>query len=157
MKKLRILIADEESPSRTLLQTSLSYWGCEVLTVQNAEQAAAALWAGNIDVCILNWEFPAFDTPEMCRWISQAELRTKPHVIVLTETGSQETIRAAYVAGANDYLTRPLRIENLRSRISAIASRISRVNSLHWELGRFDPLECYRMDLALHARAQTRI
>jgi DNA-binding response OmpR family regulator len=157
MKKLRIMIADGESLSRNLLISSLSYWGCDVVTVHGPEQAATALRAGNIDVCILDWELSGFSTAELCRWMRQAELRTEPHVLVLTERGSREAVRAAYLAGANDYLLKPLRVEDLRSRVSAIANKLSRVNSIHWQLGRLDPLECYRMDLALHAKAQARI
>ncbi len=151
------MIADEEPLSRNLLKSSLLYWGCDVVSVDDAEQARTALRAGNIDVCILNWETSVLNTLEICFWIRQADLRTELHLIVLTEKASAENIRAAYLAGANDYVTKPFRIEDMRTRISAIANKVSRVNSLHWQLGRLDPLECYRMDLASHAKAQPRI
>jgi phosphoserine phosphatase RsbU/P len=157
MKKLRVMIADEEPLSRNLLKSSLSYWGCDVVTVHSADEAYAALQAANIDVCILNWEISGLNALEMCCWIRQADLKVEPHIIVLTEKSSRENIRAAYLAGANDYLTKPLRVEDMRNRISAIADKVSQVNSLHWALGRLDPLECYRMDLASHAKAHTRI
>lgn len=156
MKKLRVMIADEEPLSRNLLKSSLSYWGCDVVTVHGADEAYAALQAANIDVCILNWEISGLHALEMCCWIRQADLKVEPHIIVLTEKSSRENIRAAYLAGANDYLTKPLRVEDMRNRISAIADKVSQVNSLHWALGRLDPLECYRMDLASHAKAHTR-
>lgn len=154
MKKLRVMIADEELLSRNLLKSSLSYWGCDVVSVNDAKEARTALRAGNIDVCILNDSATGVNALELCRWIRQADLRTEPHVIVLTEDGSAESIRSAYLAGANDYLTKPFRVEDMRNRISAIASKVSRVNSLHWQLGRLDPLECYRMDLASHSHAK---
>jgi len=157
MKKLRVMIADEEPLSRNLLKSSLSYWGCDVVTVHSADEAHTALQAANIDVCILNWETSGLNALEMCCWIRQADLKVEPHIIVLTEKSSRENIRAAYLAGANDYLTKPLRVEDMRNRISAIADKVSQVNSLHWALGRLDPLECYRMDLASHAKAHTRV
>jgi DNA-binding response OmpR family regulator len=156
MKKLRVMIADEESLSRNLLKSSLSYWGCDVVTVHSANEAYTALQAGNVDVCILNWEISGLNALEMCHWIRQADLKQEPHIIVLTETSARENVRAAYLAGANDYLTKPLRVEDMRSRISTIASKLSQVNSLHWALGRLDPLECYRMDLASHSKAYNR-
>jgi DNA-binding response OmpR family regulator len=157
MKKLRVLIADEEPLSRNLLKSSLSYWGCDVVTVHSANEAYTALQAGNVDVCILNWETSGLNALEMCHWIRQADLKQEPHIIVLTEKCSRENIRTAYLAGVNDYLTKPLRVEDMRNRISTIAHKLSQVNSLHWELGRLDPLECYRMDLASHAKAHNRI
>jgi len=157
MKKLRVIIADEEPLSRNLLKSSLSYWGCDVVTVHSANEAYTALRAGNVDVCILNWEISGLNALQMCQWIRQADLKQDPHIIVLTETNSRENVRAAYLAGANDYLTKPLRVEDMRSRISTIANKLSEVNSLHWALGRLDPLECYRMDLASHAKAHNRV
>lgn len=156
MKKLRIMIADEDPLSRSLLKSSLSYWGCDVVTAHNAGEAECVLQAGKVDVCILNWELSGFNAAAMCSWIRQADLKTKPYVIVLTEKGTRETVRAAYLAGANDFLTRPFRLEDMRSRISAIARKISRVNRLDRELGRMDPLECYRMGLAFYSKAETR-
>src|SRR6185503_5230530 len=138
-------------------KSSLSYWGCDVVTVHSADEAYTALQAGNIDVCILNWEISGLNALEMCCWALRADLKVEPHSIVLTEKISQKTIRAAYLAGTNDYLTKTLRVEDMRSRISAIADKVSQVNSLHWALGRLDPLECYRMDLASHAKAHTRV
>ena len=156
MKKLRVIIADEEPLSRNLLKSSLSYWGCDLVTVHSANEAYTALQAGNVDVCILNWEISGLNALEMCHWIRQADLKQEPYIIVLTETNSRENVRAAYLAGANDYLTKPLRVEDMRSRISTIANKLSQVNSLHWALGRLDPLECYRMDLASHSKAYNR-
>ena len=157
MKKLRVIVADEEPLSRNILKSSLSYWGCDVVTVHSANEAYTALQAGNVDVCILNWEISGLNALQMCQWIRQADLKQDPHIIVLTETNSRENVRAAYLAGANDYLTKPLRVEDMRSRISTIANKLSEVNSLHWALGRLDPLECYRMDLASHAKAYNRV
>lgn len=157
MKKLRVIIADKEPLSRSLLSSSLSYWGCEVVTVQNSAQACAALQAGNVDVCVLNWELSGSNCLEMCRWIRQAELKLQPHIIVLMEKTSRENIRAAYLAGANDYLTKPLRVEEVRSRISAIARKVFQFDSVQSRLRLLDPLECYRLDLAYQAKPHSRL
>lgn len=157
MKKLRVIIADNEPLSRSLLSSSLSYWGCEVVTVNNRLEACTALQAGNVDVCILSWEGSGWNCLEMCRWIRQSELKLQPHIIVVMEKSSRENIRAAYLAGANDYLLKPLRVEEVRSRISAIASKVFQFDSVHSRLRLLDPLECYRLDLAYQAKPQTRL
>lgn len=140
-----------------MLKSSLSYWGCDVVTVHSANEAYTALQAGNVDVCILNWEISGLNALEMCHWIRQADLKQNPHIIVLTAKSSRENVRAAYLAGANDYLTKPLRVEDMRTRISAIADKVSQLSSLHFALGRLDPLECYRMDLASHAKTHSMV
>lgn len=157
MKKLRVMIADDDPLSRNLLESSLSYWGCDVLTVHSAAQAYGILRTGNVQVCILNWKLSAFSTPKLCAWIRETELKTQPCVIVLTEKAARETIRAAYLAGANDFLAMPFHVEELRTRISAAARKASHLNSFDPELGRMDPLDYYRMDLASHSRLHTRL
>lgn len=157
MKKLRVIIADEEPISSSLLRSSLSYWGCDVVRVHSEGEARTALQADNVDICILNWDLIGFNCLNFCHWIRQAELKREPHIIVLMEKASRESVRAAYFAGVNDYLTKPFRVEDLRSRISAVAARVSQMNSVHWQVGRLDPLECYRMDLASHIKAHSRV
>lgn len=157
MKKLKVMIADEDPLSRNLLESSLSYWGCDVVTVHSAAQAYGVLRAGNVQVCIFKWELSAFSARKMCAWIRETELRTQPCVIVLTKNAARETIRAAYLAGANDFLAMPFQVEELRTRISAIARKASHLNSFHPELGHMDPLDYYRMDLASHSRLHARL
>ena len=157
MSKLRVLIAEDESLSRNPLKSSLVYWGCDVVTVADGAQACLALQAGNFDLCILDWETPKLSGLELCQWIRFADLKCQPHVILLTRKNDPERIRSAYRAGANDFLTTPYRLEDLRTRIAVLAQKVSRVQTMHRELSRMDPLECYRLDLAFHAKAQSRL
>lgn len=157
MKKLRVMLADSEPLSRSLLKSSLAYWGCDVVTVQNEAQACTALSAGNIDVCILSWESTGQSALKICEWLGQANLTTKPHVIVLIEAFSAEIIQAAYQAGADDFITKPLRVEHVRQRISAIVQKISKRDAIYFQHGQLDPLEFYRMDLALHSKGSHRL
>lgn len=157
MVKLRVLIADEESVSRNVLKSALLYWGCEVFAVEDGKQACAVLQAENIDLCILSWNTARLNGLEVCRWIRQAELKRMPYAILLADDPKPEEIRAAYLAGANDFLTKPLRMQDVRGRISKVAARIAQVRSMHTQLERMDPLECYRLDLALHEKTHSRV
>ena len=157
MLKLKILIADEESVSRNVLKTALLYWGCEVFAVENGEQACATLQAENVDLCILSWNVAKVNGLEICRWIRHAELKKTPYTILLADDPKPEDIAAAYVAGANDFLTKPLHLEEVRERIARVAGRIAQVRFIHTQLGSMDPLECYRLDLALHEKAYSHV
>jgi two-component system chemotaxis response regulator CheY len=157
MAKLRVLIAEEESVSSTLLKSSLHYWGCEVGAVADGAQACQALQSGNFDLCILDWDTPKVSGLELCQWIRFADLKSQPHVILLTSKHDSERILSAYRAGANDFLTKPYRLEDLRTRVSILAQKISRVENMHREVSRMDPLECYRLDLAFHTKALSRL
>jgi DNA-binding response OmpR family regulator len=156
MLTLKILIADEEPVSRNMLKTALLYWGCEVFAVEDGKQACAVLQAESIDLCILSWNTRKLTGLEVCRWIRQAELKRTPYTILLADDQQPEEIREAYLAGANDFLTKPLRMEDVRARISKVGARIAQVRSMHTQLRCMDPLECYRLDLALYQKAYSR-
>lgn len=156
MLTLKILIADEEPISRNVLKTAFLYWGCEVFAVEDGKQACAVLQAEKIDLCILGWNTSKLAGLEVCRWIRQAELKRTPYTILFADDLQPEQIREAYLAGANDFLTKPLRMEEMRARISKVSARIAQVRSMHTQLRCMDPLECYRLDLALYQKAYSR-
>src|SRR5437016_4031323 len=124
MSGLRVLIAEDEAVSRKLLQASLTKWGCEVVSTANGQDACEALRAGGIDLCILDWEMPRMTGPEVCQWLRSSDMEQSPYVILLTTKNEPEDIQAGYEAGADDYLSKPFRVDDLRSRISEAARRI---------------------------------
>jgi DNA-binding response OmpR family regulator len=157
MLKLKILIADEESVSRNVLKSTLLRWGCEVFAVENGEQACATLQAERVDLCILSWNLARLNSVDVCQWIRHAELKKTPYTILLADDPKPEDMRAAYLAGANDFLTKPLHLDEVRERISRVATRVAQVRFIHTQLERMDPLECYRLDLALHEKVYSRV
>jgi DNA-binding response OmpR family regulator len=151
MSKLRVLVAGDSDLLNSVLKTSLICWGYEVITVHDGEQACLALCVGNIDVCILATEVPKLSGLEVCRFIRQSDIKAQPFIILLTQTVSTELMREAYLAGANDFLTTPLSLHDIKSRISGIAGRLSELHSQSQAFHRIDPIERYRHDLSLHA------
>jgi DNA-binding response OmpR family regulator len=151
MSNLRVLVAGDSDLLNNVLKTSLMCWGYEVITVQDGEQACVALCVGNIDLCILGTELPKVSGLDVCKFIRQSDTKTQPYVILLTRTVSTESMRAAYMAGANDFLTTPLSLRDVKSRISGIACRLSQVHSQTQAFQGLDPIERYRRDLSLHA------
>ena len=151
MSKLRVLVAGDSDLLNGVLKTSLMSWGYEVIAVQDGEQACLALCVGNIDICVLGTEVPKVSGLEVCRFIRQSDIKSQPFIILLTQTASTELMRAAYLAGANDFLTTPLSLRDIKSRISGIAGRLSEVHSQAQAFHRLDPIERYRHDLSLHA------
>ena len=123
MSGLRVLIAEDETISRKLLHASLIKWGCQVVSAANAQAACDALQAGGIDLCILDWEMPQMTGPEVCQWLRSSDL-DQSYVILLTTKNQPEDIEAGYEAGADDYMIKPFKGDDLRSRISELAQRM---------------------------------
>jgi DNA-binding response OmpR family regulator len=145
MKKLKVLIGGA-APVRDLTIAARE-WGCEVIMASNGKQACAALLAGHVDLCILDWDLPKMTGLAACHWIRSVELKAQPYVVLLTEKSRPEQIQAAYLAGANDFIAKPFNLEDLHFLISAIAQRVSQQEIPSHELINLDPLERYRRDL----------
>ncbi len=157
MSRLRVLIADSEPVSRNLLQSSLAYWGCDVITVESGEQACSMIYTRAIDFCILKCELPGMNGIEVCQWLHSTEVKHHPHVLLLAKRSSKKLLSDAYRVGADDLLTTPFQLEELRTRISAMAQRASRTRLFHQQPVQVDPIDSYRMDLAYISKLPSQV
>ena len=115
---MRILIAEDDLVSRNMLRAVLSKSGHEVIAVGDGEQALAALrQPGAPRLAILDWMMPGMDGVGVCREIRGVGDAPLPYLILLTSRDDEKSIVEGLEAGANDYLTKPYRNEELRARV----------------------------------------
>ena len=116
----RILVVDDERQILRALQTSLRGAGFEVETAETAETALAAAAMRPPEALIVDLVLPAGTGTEVVR-----ELRTwsSAPVIVLSAVGDEHEKIAALDAGADDYVTKPVGIDELIARLRAVLRR----------------------------------
>jgi two-component system KDP operon response regulator KdpE len=116
----RILVVDDERQILRALQTSLRGAGYDVETAETAEQALAAAAMRPPEAVILDLVLPDGTGTEVVR-----ELRTwsSAPVIVLSAVGDEREKVAALDAGADDYVTKPVGIDELIARLRAVLRR----------------------------------
>jgi two-component system KDP operon response regulator KdpE len=118
----RVLVVDDEPQIRRALETGLRVAGYEVETAADAERALAAAALRPPDAVILDLVLPDGTGTDVCRelrkWSSAA-------VIVLSVVGEEREKVAALDAGADDYVTKPIGIEELLARLRATLRRAS--------------------------------
>ncbi len=115
---MRILIADDDITSRTVLAAVLQKSGHEVVEVRDGLEALAALERdGAPRIAVLDWMMPGIDGAEVCRRVQAAQPERPPYLILLTTRGSKEDIAAGLRAGANDYITKPFNAHELAARL----------------------------------------
>jgi two-component system, cell cycle response regulator len=115
---MRILIADDDLTSRTVLRGVLVRQGYEVEVTTDGESALAAMTTPSApSVAILDWMMPGLTGPEVCRRIREAASDKPPYVILLTVRGEKADIVEGLEAGADDYLSKPFDPAELRARI----------------------------------------
>ena len=122
MSRPRVLVVDDEQQILRALRTSLRGAGYEVDTAETAESALATAALKPPEAVILDLVLPDGTGVEVCR-----ELRTwsSAPVIVLSAVGEEREKVAALDAGADDYVTKPVGIDELLARLRAVLRRTS--------------------------------
>jgi two-component system, OmpR family, KDP operon response regulator KdpE len=118
----RVLVVDDERQILRALQTSLRGAGYEVETADTAEHALAAAAMRPPEAVILDLVLPDGTGTEVVR-----ELRTwsSAPVIVLSAVGDEREKVEALNAGADDYVTKPVGIDELIARLRAVLRRVA--------------------------------
>jgi two-component system KDP operon response regulator KdpE len=118
---MKILIVDDEIQIRRLIQTGLSGYGYKVITAANGHEALTTAAQQAPDIILLDISLGAPpDGLEVCRRLREW---TKTPIIILSVRGEERTKVEALDAGADDYLTKPFGMEELRARIGAVLRR----------------------------------
>lgn len=124
-KQPTILVADDEPVNRALIQRRLQREGYRVLTAQNGSEAVEKTQATLPDLVILDVMMPEMDGMEACRLIKEnPETRDIP-VIFLSARDETEMKVSGLILGANDYISKPFKAEELLARVS-VAIRLKR-------------------------------
>jgi DNA-binding response OmpR family regulator len=116
---MKILIAEDDSVSRRLLQAALAKWGYRVLVAADGQEAWQILQQEPPpSLLILDWLMPGMDGVEICRKVRALPAYQSAYIILLTGKTSKEDVINGLDAGADDYVTKPFDPGELRARVS---------------------------------------
>ena len=111
-----IIIADDDPVSREIIFTAVSKWGFRTVLTRDGHEAMSAIRAEQGPVlAILDWMMPSMDGLQVCRRVREAGRLA--HIILLTARGGEENLIEGFRAGADDYLVKPFRADELHARI----------------------------------------
>jgi two-component system, OmpR family, alkaline phosphatase synthesis response regulator PhoP len=121
--KQKILIVDDEQDIRELLEYYLIKEGYLVYTASNGEEGIAEALRCSPNLILMDIMMPKMDGIEACRIIkTMAELKNA-YVVILSARNEEYSEVAGFTAGADDYISKPIKPNALLSRISSILKR----------------------------------
>jgi sigma-B regulation protein RsbU (phosphoserine phosphatase) len=117
---MRILIAEDDLTSRAMLAAVLKRSGHEVVETTDGAQAWDALQQADApSLAILDWMMPHMDGLEVVRRVRAQQGDRPPYIIMLTTKGEKADVATGLGAGADDYLSKPYDLGELRARVEA--------------------------------------
>ena len=117
---MRILIAEDDDVARCKLESLLTRWGYEVISVEDGTKAWEVLqFEDSPRLTILDWMMPGLDGSDICRRLRQTSQGAYVYVLLLTSKVSKQDIVAGMEAGADDYLSKPYDAQELKVRVRA--------------------------------------
>ncbi|HSL18176.1 MAG TPA: sigma-54 dependent transcriptional regulator [Methylomirabilota bacterium] len=119
---MRILVVDDEAAVREVLTQRLASWGHEVTAARDAEEAAGRAAAEAPDLVIADVVLPGLSGVELLERLKAGD-PARP-VVLITAHGSIDDAVAAMKRGADDFLTKPVDPELLRSMVESMAVRL---------------------------------
>lgn len=116
---MKILVAEDEDFSRTLLERTLDSWGYDVVSVEDGHDALRCLLdPAGPRLAVLDWNLPTLDGLEICRRVrSTADLPLR-YLLMLTARDRHEDVMQALDTGADAYMTKPWHLTHLQTRLN---------------------------------------
>lgn len=132
----KVLVVDDDSDIVELLSYNLKKEGYEVMSAYNGKEAIKCAKTFLPDLILLDIMMPKMDGVEACRLLREDSSLSETYIIFLTARAEEYSEVAAFDAGANDYLTKPIRPRALMSRIQSIFQNFSKKGNMNDDIDR---------------------
>jgi len=120
---MNVLVAEDDAVTRLTLAAALRGMGHDVTEAEHGGEAWATLALAHFPVVISDWQMPEVDGPELCRRIRARAGARYTYFLLVTATGGKRRYLEGMEAGADDFITKPVDMEELRARLN-VAERI---------------------------------
>ncbi|HHX01767.1 MAG TPA: response regulator [Firmicutes bacterium] len=125
---MKILIVDANHSERQELEHMVQKLGHETLTASNGEEGFAIWRTEGPRIVIANRDMPVINGLELCHQIRGAEGSRYTYIMILTANDDTEVVVNALDSGADNYLTRPCSLAELKAKLG-VGERIVEIES----------------------------
>lgn len=116
---MQLLVAEDDRSSRLMMTGTIRQWGYEVIEASDGNKAMEILNSPNPPrIAVLDWVMPGRDGIEICRELILRPNAPLIYTILVTGESGREDLVYALDNGAHDFLTKPVNMPELRSRLA---------------------------------------
>lgn len=116
---MKILVVDDTRLTQMMLKRTLEKLGYDVFCVGNIQLAIAYLEREPVQFVITDWVMPGGNGPDLCRKIRAKESDFYTYIILMTSLTDTQAMLDGMDAGADDFVSKPIQLEELHARIRA--------------------------------------
>lgn len=117
----RILVAEDDPAIRTLITTKLKQENYTIYTAENGEDALSVMEKHQVDLLISDIMMPVMDGYSLVKALRETK-HTLP-ILMITAKSQLESLEEAFTLGVDDYMVKPIRLEELALRVRALLRR----------------------------------
>ena len=125
---LRVLLAEDEAINRIVVLGMLQHLGYQADSLTNGVEVLQALEREHYDVVLIDIQMPGLDGLEITRRIREKKGNV-PYIIAITAHALAGDRERCLAAGMNDYLSKPLSLNDLQKALDVMAHRSEAANS----------------------------
>ncbi|MGZ6141792.1 MAG: response regulator [Myxococcales bacterium] len=114
---MKVLIADDDPVSRAILEGMVRRLGYEPVLAEGGRAALAAIAREEVPLLVTDWQMPDVDGIELCRRLRAPNRKVYTWVLVLTTLSGKKKYLEALEAGADDFMTKPVDVDELAARL----------------------------------------
>ena len=125
-----VMVVDDDRMTRAFVEKILQRDGVEVVQAEHGEQCLFMALQQVIDAFIIDLQMPDIDSVELCRRLRSIERYRLTPIVVLTANDDLQRLDSVFEAGADDYLTKPVRPASLSSRLRVQIQKTSQFTQM---------------------------
>lgn len=115
---MKLLVADDDLTSRTLLAAVARKWGYDSIAVEDGVEAWEILQKPDAPLLLLiDWEMPRLNGLDLCKRLREIDTKNPSFIILLTSRSETDDVVEGLEAGANDYIVKPFVNAELKARL----------------------------------------
>jgi two-component system chemotaxis response regulator CheY len=126
MREIRVLIVDDSSVMRKIVERALRQAGLDALVVHEAgcgTDGLDILRAKAVDLILSDINMPSMDGLEFVRQLRAQDLARGVPIVMITTESSEEHVKQAIQAGARGYIRKPFTTDQVREKVLPLLKR----------------------------------